>query len=164
MPVTREGRLQVQLAQLHYLLPPSAWHVESSRQRNRRAVASAHALVRGESQLVDRRLIRNKIAALRRELKQVEQRRDVQSKSRIESPAFRVALAGYTNAGKSTLLNRLTGSTVLSQDKLFVTLDPTTPVLPAARRSRNDDYRIPSALFKEPHGWSMPLNRRCPRC
>ena len=81
----------------------------------------------GESQLeVDRRMIRNRIAALRKELKGLEKRRDVQSKWRASSPAFRVALAGYTNAGKSSLLNRLTGSDVLAQDKLFATLDPTT--------------------------------------
>ena len=107
----------------------------------------------GESQLeVDRRLIRNKIAALRRELKQVEQRRDVQSKSRIESPAFRVALAGYTNAGKSTLLNRLTGSTVLSQDKLFATLDPTTRSyrLPGGRGMTITD--TVGFIQKLPHG------------
>lgn len=107
----------------------------------------------GESQLeVDRRLIRNKIAALRRELKQVEQRRDVQSKSRIESPTFRVALAGYTNAGKSTLLNRLTGSTVLSQDKLFATLDPTTRSyrLPGGRGMTITD--TVGFIQKLPHG------------
>ena len=107
----------------------------------------------GESQLeVDRRLIRNKIAALRRELKQVEQRRDVQSKSRIESPAFRVALAGYTNAGKSSLLNRLTGSTVLSQDKLFATLDPTTRSyrLPGGRGMTITD--TVGFIQKLPHG------------
>ena len=155
---TREGRLQVQLAQLQYLLPRlrGMWS-HLAKEQTRGGIGSRFG--QGESQLeVDRRLIRNKIAALRRELKQVEQRRDVQSKSRIESPAFRVALAGYTNAGKSTLLNRLTGSTVLSQDKLFATLDPTT-------RS----YRLPGGrgmTITDTVGmvWSMPLNRRCPRC
>ena len=104
------------------------------------------------AQTCERRLIRNKIAALRRELKQVEQRRDVQSKSRIESPAFRVALAGYTNAGKSTLLNRLTGSTVLSQDKLFATLDPTTRSyrLPGGRGMTITD--TVGFIQKLPHG------------
>ena len=123
---TREGRLQVQLAQLQYLLPRlrGMWS-HLAKEQTRGGIGSRFG--QGESQLeVDRRLIRNKIAALRRELKQVEQRRDVQSKSRIESPAFRVALAGYTNAGKSTLLNRLTGAGVLEEDKLFATLDPTT--------------------------------------
>ena len=134
---TREGRLQVQLAQLQYLLPRlrGMWsHLAKEQTRG------------------GRRLIRNKIAARRRELKQVEQRRDVQSKSRIESPAFRVALAGYTNAGKSTLLNRLTGSTVLSQDKLFATLDPTTRSyrLPGGRGMTITD--TVGFIQKLPHG------------
>ena len=111
---TREGRLQVQLAQLQYLLPRlrGMWS-HLAKEQTRGGIGSRFG--QGESQLeVDRRLIRNKIAALRRELKQVEQRRDVQSKSRIESPAFRVALAGYTNAGKSTLLNALLGHDTLA--------------------------------------------------
>jgi GTP-binding protein HflX len=81
----------------------------------------------GESQLeVDRRLIRNRIATLREELKRLERRRNVQSKARWESGIYRVALVGYTNAGKSTLLNRLTGTDVYVRDELFATLDPTT--------------------------------------
>ena len=149
---TREGRLQVQLAQLQYVLPRlrGMWsHLVGEQTRG--GIGSRFG--QGESQLeVDRRLIRNKIAALRRELKQVEQRRDVQSKSRIESPAFRVALAGYTNAGKSTLLNRLTGSAVLSQDKLFATLDPTTRSyrLPGGRGMTITD--TVGFIQKLPHG------------
>lgn len=149
---TREGRLQVQLAQLQYLLPRlrGMWS-HLAKEQTRGGIGSRFG--QGESQLeVDRRLIRNKIAALRRELKQVEQRRDVQSKSRIESPAFRVALAGYTNAGKSTLLNRLAGSTVLSQDKLFATLDPTTRSyrLPGGRGMTITD--TVGFIQKLPHG------------
>ena len=149
---TREGRLQVQLAQLQYLLPRlrGMWS-HLAKEQTRGGIGSRFG--QGESQLeVDRRLIRNKIAALRREIKQVEQRRDVQSKSRIESPAFRVALAGYTNAGKSTLLNRLTGSTVLSQDKLFATLDPTTRSyrLPGGRGMTITD--TVGFIQKLPHG------------
>lgn len=149
---TREGRLQVQLAQLQYLLPRlrGMWS-HLAKEQTRGGIGSRFG--QGESQLeVDRRLIRNKIAALRRELKQVERRRDVQSKSRIESPAFRVALAGYTNAGKSTLLNRLTGSTVLSQDKLFATLDPTTRSyrLPGGRGMTITD--TVGFIQKLPHG------------
>ena len=123
---TREGRLQVQLAQLQYLLPRlrGMWS-HLAKEQTRGGVGSRFG--QGESQLeVDRRMIRNRIAALRKELKGLEKRRDVQSKWRASSPAFRVALAGYTNAGKSSLLNRLTGSDVLAQDKLFATLDPTT--------------------------------------
>ena len=81
----------------------------------------------GESQLeVDRRLVRDKISNLRRELQRLEVRRGVQSKARWDSGVYRVALVGYTNAGKSTLLNRLTGSEVYAKDELFATLDPTT--------------------------------------
>lgn len=123
---TREGRLQVQLAQLQYLLPRlrGMWS-HLAKEQTRGGIGSRFG--QGESQLeVDRRMIRNRIAALRKELKGLEKRRDVQSKWRASSPAFRVALAGYTNSGKSSLLNRLTGSDVLAQDKLFATLDPTT--------------------------------------
>lgn len=123
---TREGRIQVQLAQLQYLLPRlrGMWS-HLAKEQTRGGIGSRFG--QGESQLeVDRRLIRNKIASLRRELDALEKRRDVQAKSRKESTAFRIALAGYTNAGKSTLLNALTDAGVLSEDKLFATLDPTT--------------------------------------
>ena len=123
---TREGRLQVQLAQLQYLLPRlrGMWS-HLAKEQTRGGIGSRFG--QGESQLeVDRRLVRSRISTLKRELKSIERRRAVQSKSRLSSPAFRVALAGYTNAGKSTLINRLTGSDVLSEDKLFATLDPTT--------------------------------------
>ena len=149
---TREGRLQVQLAQLQYLLPRlrGMWS-HLAKEQTRGGIGSRFG--QGESQLeVDRRLIRNKISALRRELKEVEKRRDVQSKNRIESPAFRVALAGYTNAGKSTLLNQLTGANVLSQDKLFATLDPTTRAyrLPGGRIMTITD--TVGFIQKLPHG------------
>ena len=123
---TCEGRIQVQLAQLQYLLPRlrGMWS-HLAKEQTRGGIGSRFG--QGESQLeVDRRLIRNKIASLRRELNGLEKRRSVQTKSRKESTAFRVALAGYTNAGKSTLLNALTDAGVLSEDKLFATLDPTT--------------------------------------
>lgn len=133
---TREGRLQVQLAQLQYLLPRlrGMWS-HLAKEQTRGGIGSRFG--QGESQLeVDRRLIRDRIASLRRQLAELERRRGVQSKERMASPAYRVALAGYTNAGKSTLLNRLTGSEVLSADKLFATLDPTTRshALPGGRQ------------------------------
>lgn len=107
----------------------------------------------GETQLeVDRRLVRSRIAVVKRELREVEKRRGVQSKERVASPAFRVALAGYTNAGKSSLLNRLTGSDVLAQDKLFATLDPTTRSyrLPGGRAMTITD--TVGFIQKLPHG------------
>lgn len=123
---TREGRLQVQLAQLQYLLPRlrGMWsHLMG--QQTRGGIGSRFG--QGESQLeVDRRLVRDRIAQLRRDLAQLEVRRTTQSKARWDSGVWRVALAGYTNAGKSTLLNALTDSSVYARDELFATLDPTT--------------------------------------
>lgn len=123
---TREGRLQVQLAQLQYVLPRlrGMWsHLVGEQTRG--GIGSRFG--QGESQLeVDRRLVRDKISNLRRELQRLEVRRGVQSKARWDSGVYRVALVGYTNAGKSTLLNRLTGSEVYAKDELFATLDPTT--------------------------------------
>ncbi len=149
---TREGRLQVQLAQLQYLLPRlrGMWS-HLAKEQTRGGIGSRFG--QGESQLeVDRRIIRNRIAVLRRELKELDKRRDVQSKLRASSPAFRIALAGYTNAGKSTLLNRLTGSDVLAQNKLFATLDPTTRAyeLPGGRRVTLTD--TVGFIQKLPHG------------
>lgn len=126
---TREGRLQVELAQNQYLLPRlrGMWgHLV--REQTRGGIGSRFG--QGESQLeVDRRLVRDRISTLRRELAALDLRRGVQSKARWDSGVFRVALVGYTNAGKSTLLNRLTGSDVYVRDELFATLDPTTRAL-----------------------------------
>lgn len=149
---TREGRLQVQLAQLQYLLPRlrGMWS-HLAKEQTRGGIGSRFG--QGESQLeVDRRMIRNRISVLRRELAELEKRRGVQAKERAASPAFRVALCGYTNAGKSTLLNRLTGSCVLSQDKLFATLDPTTRAyaLPGGRSMTLTD--TVGFIQKLPHG------------
>ena len=123
---TREGRLQVQLAQLQYLLPRlrGMWsHLMGEQTRG--GIGSRFG--QGESQLeVDRRLVRDRISALKRELVKLETRRETQSKARWDSGVWRVALAGYTNAGKSTLLNALTDSGVYAKDELFATLDPTT--------------------------------------
>lgn len=123
---TREGRLQVQLAQLQYLLPRlrGMWsHLMGEQTRG--GIGSRFG--QGESQLeVDRRLVRDRIAQLRRELARLEVRRTTQSKARWDSGIWRVAFAGYTNAGKSTLLNALTDSAVYAKDELFATLDPTT--------------------------------------
>ena len=123
---THEGKLQVQMAQLQYLYPRlrGMW-AHLAKDRTRGGIGSRFG--QGESQLeVDRRLIRNRMSVLRQELKHISTMRDTQRKGRYESAMFKVALAGYTNAGKSTLLNRLTGAQVYVQDQLFATVDPTT--------------------------------------
>ncbi|MER3449422.1 MAG: GTPase HflX [Chloroflexota bacterium] len=120
---TREGQLQVELAQHEYLLPRLAgqWsHLE-------RLGGGIGTRGPGESQLeTDRRLIRDRIARLRRELDAVRQHRALYRRRRKRSGTQVVALVGYTNAGKSTILNALTGAGVPAEDKLFATLDPTT--------------------------------------
>ena len=121
--VTSEGKIQVELAQLRY--------------RSARLVGLRSSLSRlgggigtrgpGEKKLeTDRRLIRNRISALKQELSQVEKHRELIRSRRAVGNLKTAAIVGYTNAGKSTLLNTLTGASVLSEDKLFATLDPTT--------------------------------------
>ncbi|MGI8905796.1 MAG: GTPase HflX [Candidatus Sumerlaeaceae bacterium] len=121
---TREARLQVALARAEYSLPrlTRAWtHLE--RQRGGGGARGGA----GEAQLeVDRRLVRNQIDRLKRDLQHVRRVRATQRKSRSEIPLPQAAIVGYTNAGKSSLLNAMTGAGVLEEDKLFATLDPTT--------------------------------------
>lgn len=123
---TKEGVLQVRLAQNQYLLPRlrGMWsHLAS----NRMGGGVGSRFGEGESQLeVDRRMVRARITKIKRELERVALVRETQRKQRSESGIFRVALAGYTNAGKSSLLNALCDASVLSYDKLFATLDATT--------------------------------------
>ena len=123
---TKEGRLQVKLAQNQYLLPRlrGMWaHLAS----NRMGGGVGSRFGEGESQLeVDRRMVRKRITSIKRELEHVKSVRCVQREERYSAGVFKVAIAGYTNAGKSTLINRLTGAGVYSDDKLFATLDSTT--------------------------------------
>lgn len=120
---TKEGKIQVELAQLRY--------------RSTRLIGMRNSMSRlgggigtrgpGEKKLeVDRRLIRERISQLKRELLEVKQYRETSRELRSKSITPIVAIVGYTNAGKSTLLNHLTGAKVLEEDKLFATLDPTT--------------------------------------
>src|SRR5271165_4586412 len=120
---TREAVLQVALARMEYSLPrlTRAW-THLSRQRGRGAMGGE-----GETQLEqDRRVVRDRIAHLKEELAAVVRHRGIQRTRRVRVPLPTASIVGYTNAGKSSLLNRLTGSHVLVEDKLFATLDPTT--------------------------------------
>ena len=130
--VTSAGKLQVELAQLRYSIP--------------RLIGKGNQLSRlgggigtrgpGESKLEsDRRHINRRILALKEELADLERTRETQRRARERSGVTRVAIVGYTNAGKSTLLNTLTGAGILAEDKLFATLDPTTR-----------KYRLPCGL------------------
>ena len=120
---TKEARLQVQLARMEYSLPRLArmWtHLD-------RQGGGVGARGEGEKQLeTDRRLARKRIDRVKAQLEDVRKQRTTQRKERERMPLPHASIVGYTNAGKSTLLNRLTGSTVLAEDMLFATLDTTT--------------------------------------
>ncbi len=126
---SREGKLQVELAQLTYLLPRlRGWGAALSRQAGGRAAGGVGIGGRGpgETQLeVDRRRLMRRITAIRRELADLGRVRATKASRRQRHGTPVVALVGYTNAGKSSLLNRLTGAGVLAEDRLFATLDPT---------------------------------------
>lgn len=123
---TSEGRLQVELAQLRYRLSRLAG-LGRSMSRLGGGIGTRGP---GEKKLeIDRRLIQDRIAFLNRELKEVVRHREVNRAKREKSDMPVAAIVGYTNAGKSTLLNHLTGAEVLEEDQLFATLDPTTRIL-----------------------------------
>lgn len=121
---TKEASLQVQLARLEYSLPRlrRAW-THLGRQRGGGVTQRGE----GEAQIeLDQRMLRDKIASTKREIAQVAVRRSTSRKKRQRVPLPTMAIVGYTNAGKSTLLNCMTGANVISEDKLFATLDPTS--------------------------------------
>lgn len=123
---TREGKIQVELAQLKY----NATMLVGLRSSLSRLGGGIGTRGPGEKKLeMDRRLIREQISKLKRELEEVKRHRETQRKLRQSNSSPVVCIVGYTNAGKSTLLNHLTKSEVLAEDKLFATLDPTTRAL-----------------------------------
>jgi GTPase len=136
---SRDGKAQVELAQLSYLLPRlRGWGEALSRQVGGRAAGGVGIGGRGPGETkieLDRRRIRNRMSKLRRDIKAMRQVRETQRGERRRHDVPSVAIVGYTNAGKSSLLNALTGAGVLVEDALFATLDPTT------RRSVTPDGR-----------------------
>jgi GTP-binding protein HflX len=130
---SREGRLQIELAQLQYLLPrlTRMWHHLS------RQTGGIGTRGPGETQLeVDRRRVQERIARLERELESVRKTRAVQRQGRKRHQWPVAAVVGYTNAGKSTLLNLLTGADLVAENRLFATLDPTTRSLLLPNKQR----------------------------
>jgi GTP-binding protein HflX len=125
---SKEGKAQVELAQLQYLLPRlRGWGESLSRQAGGRVAGGGGIGTRGPGETkieTDRRRIRARITKLKRELTEMSVGREVQRGQRRRGAVPSVAIAGYTNAGKSSLLNRLTGADVLVDDSLFATLDP----------------------------------------
>jgi len=137
---SREGKAQVELAQMQYMLPRlRGWGESMSRQAGGRAGGSGGGVGTrgpGETKIeTDRRRIRERMSRLRREIKDMKKVRDTQRSRRKESDVPSIAIVGYTNAGKSSLLNALTGAGVLVENALFATLEPTT------RRGEFDDGR-----------------------
>jgi GTPase len=136
---SREGRAQVELAQLQYLLPRlRGWGESMSRQAGGRVAGGEGIGSRGPGETkieLDRRRINQRISKLRRDIAGMKTTRDTKRSSRRAHHVPSVAIVGYTNAGKSSLLNRLTGAGVLVEDQLFATLDPTV------RRAETQDGR-----------------------
>ena len=137
---SREGKAQVELAQLEYLLPRlRGWGESMSRQAGGQVGGGMGIGARGPGETkieTDRRRINDKMSKLRREIKEMKVSRDTKRSERRKNNIPSVAIAGYTNAGKSSLLNRLTGADVLVENALFATLDPTV------RKNESSDGRI----------------------
>ncbi len=136
---SREGKAQVALAQMEYMIPRlRGWGESMSRQAGGRVGSNGGVGLRGPGETkieTDRRRIRERMAKLRREIRQMKTSRSTKRSRRRDSSVPSVTIAGYTNAGKSSLINAMTGAGVLVQNALFATLDPTT------RRATLDDGR-----------------------
>jgi len=154
---SKEGKAQVELAQLQYMLPRlRGWGESLSRQAGGRAGSNGGIGGRGPGETkieTDRRRIRSRISKLRREITEMSVGREVQRGQRRRRSVPSVAIAGYTNAGKSSLLNRLTGAQVLVDDSLFATLDP------AVRKARTPSGTCRISLWTR----SAPRWKRSPR-
>jgi len=134
---TAEGKLQVELAQMDYLLPRLTGKGVALAQQVGGVGSMGATRGPGERKLeYDRRRIRDHIAELRREINKLKEYRSLQRQKRQDIPLPIIALVGYTNAGKSTLLNTMTGADVFVEDKLFATLDPTTRRLTLPSRQK----------------------------
>src|ERR1700709_891033 len=137
---SKEGKAQVALAQMTYMLPRlRGWGESLSRQGGGAGGSGGGIGTRGPGETkieTDRRRIRSRMAKLRREIAGMSTARDVQRQQRHRNAVPSVAITGYTNAGKSSLLNRLTGAGVLVENALFATLDPTV------RRAQTPDGRV----------------------
>ncbi|MFW0797351.1 GTPase HflX [Gordonia sp. CPCC 205515] len=150
---SREGKAQVSLAQMEYMLPRlRGWGESMSRQAGGRAGSNGGVGLRGPGETkieTDRRRIRERMAKMRREIREMKKSRTVMRAARERNAIPRLTVAGYTNAGKSSLVNAMTGSGVLVQDALFATLDPTT------RRATLDDGR--AVVFTDTVGFVRHL-------
>ncbi len=134
-----DGKLQVELAQLKYLLPRL---VQSDPSLSRLMGGGVGGRGPGETKLeIDRRRVRDRITALERRIDQLSKDRQTRRRARNRRELPVISIVGYTNAGKSTLLNALTQSAVLTEDKLFATLDPTSRRLPLSARARGHHHR-----------------------
>ncbi|GAC00236.1 GTP-binding protein HflX [Gordonia namibiensis NBRC 108229] len=150
---SREGKAQVSLAQMEYMLPRlRGWGESMSRQAGGRAGSNGGVGLRGPGETkieTDRRRIRERMAKLRREIRDMKKARTTKRAARNRSAIPSITVAGYTNAGKSSLVNAMTGAGVLVQDALFATLDPTT------RRATLDDGR--AVVFTDTVGFVRHL-------
>jgi GTPase len=147
---SQAGKLQVELAQLQYLLP----RLTRQWQHLSRLGGGVGTRGPGETQLeVDRRRVRERIAALRKRLADVSRTRELHRRSRAEVPYPTVALVGYTNSGKSTLMNQLTRAGVLVENQLFATLDPTVRLLRLPEGGEALLIDTVGFIHKLPHGF-----------
>ena len=161
---SREGKAQVSLAQMQYMLPRlRGWGQSLSRQMGGGGPVGGGMATRGPGETkieTDRRRIREKMAKMRREIAEMKTGREIKRQERRRNKVPSVAIAGYTNAGKSSLLNRLTGAGVLVENALFATLDPTVrrAETPSGRLLHAGRHRRLRPAPAAPPGRGVPLH------